>query len=112
MLTAEGIDNTLHLSNHEGLKRFLDGEVDICISCKKLQTGFSYPPADVGIIVSTATSTLTLVQTCGRIFRPLEGKHADVYILQAKDTSDENIDLNKAFGSIKVISEDMNTIKV
>ena len=96
-LNSRGIDNTLHLSNHEGLSRFINGEVDICISCKKLQVGFNYPEADVAIIVSTATAPLTLCQTIGRVIRPLDGKHADVYILLAEGTSDESIDENKIF---------------
>lgn len=96
-LDALGISNTLHLSSHEGLSKFINGEVDVCISCKKLQVGFNYPPADVGILVSTATSPLTLIQTLARVIRPMEDKHADVYILIAEGTSDESIKEGELF---------------
>lgn len=90
-LFSLGIDNTLHLSNQEGLSRFINGDVDVCISCKKLQVGFNFPEADVGIIVSTATAPLTATQTLSRIVRPLDGKHADIYFLLADGTSDDTL---------------------
>lgn len=101
-LDKRGYRNTLHLSGQEGLSRFLSGEVDICVSCRKLQVGFNYPKADVAIIVSTPISPLTLCQTVGRIIRPYEGKHADIFILVARNTSDENIDRNKIFIKEKI----------
>lgn len=110
MLDAKGIPNTLHLANREGLSKFINGEVNVCISCKKLSTGFNYPEADVGILVSTATAPLTLIQTSARVIRPKDGKHADVYILQATGTSDESIDEKQLFLKENIVHEDINNL--
>lgn len=106
LLHAKGIDNTLHLSTQEGLQRFLDGDVKVCISCKKLQVGFNCPAADVGIIVSTATAPLTATQTLARVIRPMEGKHADVYFLLAEGTSDESLIKDKDLFIKEAIKEE------
>lgn len=91
LLEKEGIDHTVHISGKEGLDRFISGEVDICISCKKLTTGFNYPEASVAIIMATATSPLTATQTLGRVIRPDPNnpdKHAIVVFLLANGTND------------------------
>lgn len=88
LLENEGIDHRIHVTGKEEMDDFIEGKTNILISCKKLSQGFNYPPANVGIIVSTATSPLTATQTLARIIRPLEGKEAKIYFILAKGTSD------------------------
>lgn len=91
MLDDYGIGHTIHISGKEGLDKFISGQVDICISCKKLTTGFNYPPADLAIIMATATSPLTATQTLGRVIRPDPSnpyKKATVIFLLADNTND------------------------
>ena len=64
---------------------------DIVLCCKKLQAGFNSPSTEVGIIVSTPVGKVTHIQTVGRILRPKEGKHANVYVLIAEGTTDEQL---------------------
>lgn len=106
LLTSKGINNTLHLSTQEGLSKFVNGEVDVCISCKKLQVGFNFPEADVGIIVSTATAPLTATQTLARVIRPNGDKHADVYFLLAEGTSDDSLSKDKTIFMKSAIKEE------
>lgn len=103
-LEDEGIGHTLHLSDQQGLDAFTSGETNIVVCCKMLSTGFSYVPADVAIIISPNTTELTLIQQIGRIIRPLDGKHADAYLLIAEGTSDEEILKKHIFerGKIKI----------
>ena len=111
-LNEMGIDNTLHLSSHEGLSRFVSGETNICISCKKLSVGFSYVPADVAILVSTAISEMHIVQEMARVLRPATGKHADIYILVANDTTDTSLCNDKGFFiRSRIIETNINDIK-
>ena len=88
-LTDSGTPHALHLSSKKDLQRFLSHEVDIVISCKMLQEGFNDPSADVAILVSSATTARSNIQIIGRVIRPMPGKHADIYVLLAENTSDE-----------------------
>lgn len=88
LLDKEGIEHCIHVTGKEEMDEFISGEKNILISCKKLSQGFNYPPANVGVIVSTATSPLTATQTLARIIRPLEGKEASIYFILAEGTSD------------------------
>lgn len=100
MLEEEGINHCLHLTGREGLDEFISGEVDICISCRKLNTGFDYPPADTAILVSTATSALTATQTLSRVIRPdpdNPDKQANIYILLAESTNDMELTKSNIF---------------
>ena len=106
----EGMKYTVHLSDQEGLEPFLSGDVNVCISCKKLSTGFSYNDADVAILVSSPTTELSIIQTLGRIIRPKEGKTADAYILIAEGTSDEEITKKHIFMKEKIFIEDIDTV--
>ena len=93
-LTDSGTPHALHLSSKKDLQRFLSHEVDIVISCKMLQEGFNDPSADVAIIVSSATTSRSHIQTIGRVIRPSDNKHADIHVLLANDTTD--LELTKA----------------
>ena len=91
MLDEQGIAHALHLNGNSQLQRFIDHEVDVVLSCKMLQEGFNDPSADVAIILSTATSARSHIQTIGRVIRPLPGKTADVHVLLAEGTTDDNV---------------------
>lgn len=105
-----GLNYTVHLSDQEGLDPFISGEVNVCISCKKLSTGFSYNDADVAILVSSPTTELSIIQTLGRIIRPKEGKKADAYILIAEGTSDEEIVRKNIFSRENIKIEDYDSV--
>lgn len=109
-LELKGIGHTLHLSDQQGLDAFINGETNIVVCCKMLSTGFSYVPADVAIIISPNTTELTLIQQIGRIIRPMDGKHADAYLLIAEGTSDEEIFKKHIFQRDKIKIEDYESI--
>lgn len=91
LLTKSGIKHCVHISGHEEVEKFISGEVNVCISCRKISTGFNYPPADTAILVSTATSAYTAIQTLSRVIRPdpdNPDKKANIYILLADKTND------------------------
>ena len=91
LLDAEGIDHCIHITGNEHLDEYIDDMKDIVLCCKKLQAGFNSPSTEVGIIVSTPVGKVTHIQTVGRILRPKEGKHANVYVLIAEGTTDEQL---------------------
>lgn len=88
MLDSEKIDYCVHINGDEHLDEYIDGLKDIVLCVHKLQSGFSNPSTDVGIIVSTALGNANHIQRVGRIIRPKEGKHADIYVLLADKTND------------------------
>ncbi|NBK25766.1 MAG: hypothetical protein EOM68_27590 [Spirochaetia bacterium] len=90
-LTDSGTPHALHLSSKKDLQRFLSHEFDIVISCKMLQEGFNDPSADVAIIVSSAITARSHIQTIGRVIRPADNKHADIHVLIANETTDKEI---------------------
>lgn len=83
-----GFKYCVHYTGKEELSEFTSGNVNICLTCRKINIGFNYPEADVGIMVSTALSADHLIQTAYRVMTQKEGKKADVYILLADGTSD------------------------
>ena len=85
---AEGISHCIHIAGNEHLGEYLDGMENIVLCCKKLNSGFSDPSTEIGIIVSTALGKANHIQRVGRIIRPKEDKHADVYVLLANETND------------------------
>lgn len=89
LLDKEGIEHCIHITGNEHLDEYIDDMKNIVLCCKKLQAGFNSPSTEVGIIVSTPVGKVTHIQTVGRILRPKEGKHANVYVLIAEGTSDE-----------------------
>ena len=91
LLNQEGIDHCIHITGNEHLEEYIDDLTNIVLCCKKLQAGFNSPSTEVGIIVSTPVGKVTHIQTVGRILRPKEGKHANVYVLIAEGTTDEQL---------------------
>lgn len=90
-LDERNIPHIAYINGDSGLQRFLDHDVDMVLSCKMLQEGFNDPTADVAIIMSTATSARSHIQTIGRVIRPAPGKVADVYVLLADGTTDGSV---------------------
>lgn len=91
ILNHKGIEHCIHIAGNEHLDEYLDGMSDIVLCCKKLNSGFSDPSTEVGIIVSTALGQANHIQRVGRIIRPKDNKHADVYVLLAEGTNDEEL---------------------
>lgn len=83
-----GISYCVHVTGDEHLDEYVDEMTNIVLCVKKLKAGFNSPTTTRGIVVSTALGKANHVQTIGRILRPLEGKHADVYVLLAEGTTD------------------------
>lgn len=113
MLEKEGISHCIHITGKEDLDRFLKGEVDVCVSCRKLNTGFNFPPADTAVLVSSATSPLTATQTLSRVIRPdpdNPDKKANIYILLAEDTNDMELIKNNIFIKSKMHVVNINDI--
>ncbi len=90
-LDSEGIPHALHINSRRELDSYKRKEVDIILSVKMLQEGFNDPSTDTAILLSTSTTARSHIQTIGRVIRPGPGKAADVYVLLAKDTSDESV---------------------
>lgn len=114
MLEDEGVPHCLHIKGREGLDEFLSGEVNVCISCRKLNTGFNYPPADTAILISSATSPLTATQTLSRVIRPDPNnpdKKANIYILLAESTNDMELTKSNIFIKSKLHTVDIDDIQ-
>ncbi len=90
-MSDAGIPNCKQVGYRKELHMFTAKEVNAILSVKMLQVGFNDPDTEVGIIVSTATTAQNHIQTIGRVIRAKEGKHADIYVLLAKGTTDENL---------------------
>ncbi|WP_256301662.1 DEAD/DEAH box helicase [Haloarchaeobius salinus] len=70
-----------------------DGFANVMLSVKALIEGVDVPSADVGIVRVSSGSVRQRIQTLGRILRTGENpdKQAELYVLYARDTVDENI---------------------
>lgn len=91
-LTDYEVPNVVYYSGKEkDLDKFMSGEIDVCISCRMLNTGFNKVDVEVGIIVATTTSPITTVQTASRMIRVDPNnpeKTAKIYYLLADGTND------------------------
>lgn len=58
-----------HHTKHKALKKYDQGELRILVTCKALDEGLNVSETDVGIIVSSTSSTRQRVQRLGRILR-------------------------------------------
>ncbi|MBF0450224.1 MAG: DEAD/DEAH box helicase family protein [Candidatus Magnetomorum sp.] len=70
------------------LENFRQGIYSILVTSKVLNEGVDVPEANVGIIVSGSGSIREHVQRLGRLLRAQEGKHAVLYELISKNTSE------------------------
>ncbi len=70
------------------LEMFRNGEVNALATSRVLDEGIDVPDATVGIVLSGSGSTRQFRQRLGRILRPSSGKHAVMYEVVAKGTSE------------------------
>ncbi|KPA11076.1 type III restriction protein res subunit [Candidatus Magnetomorum sp. HK-1] len=70
------------------LDQFRKGSYSILVTSKVLNEGVDVPEANVGIIVSGSGSIREHVQRLGRLLRAREDKHALLYELVSKNTSE------------------------
>ena len=77
--------------NRWGMEWFRQGVANTMFSVKALIEGVDVPSADLGIIRVSSSSVRQRIQTVGRILRKGRDKTAEIYVLFALDTVDENI---------------------
>ncbi|MBL4845113.1 MAG: DEAD/DEAH box helicase family protein [Planctomycetes bacterium] len=64
------------------------GEVPVLVTARVLNEGVDLPEVAVGVVLSGTATVREHVQRLGRILRRQEGKHAILYELVTKDTSE------------------------
>ena len=71
------------------LKSFDAGEFKMLVTSRVLNEGVDIQHAEVAIVMSGTGTVREHVQRLGRILRPAGEKHAILYELVAKDTTEE-----------------------
>jgi superfamily II DNA or RNA helicase len=71
------------------LQDFRSGVLRILVTSKVLNEGVDVPEASVAIVVSGSAAVREHVQRLGRVLRHRPGKHATLYEIIAKDTSEK-----------------------
>lgn len=92
-LWDEGIDCSIHIQGESTLKDFEEHRTNVLALCGMLREGWNMVDTNVVIMSSVNTRIIRNVQTIGRALRidpDNPDKHAYVYLMIAKDTSDEN----------------------
>ena len=62
----------------ESLTLFINGSIEVLLTCRALDEGFDLPDIEVGIIASMTKSPRQRIQRLGRILRKVEGKVAEI----------------------------------
>lgn len=70
------------------LEAFREGHLNVLVTSKVLNEGVDVPEASVGVVISGSGTVREHVQRLGRILRHQEGKHAVLYEIISKDTSE------------------------
>jgi len=70
------------------LSLFREGTLRALVSAQVLNEGLDVPEAEVGIIVASSRGEREHVQRVGRVLRPRPGKHALVYELVVRATTE------------------------
>jgi superfamily II DNA or RNA helicase len=84
VLQDMGIDcRTYHsklskIRSRQSLSLFIDGSIDVLLTCRALDEGFDLPDIEVGIVASMTKSPRQRIQRLGRILRKVEGKIAEI----------------------------------
>ena len=84
VLQEMGIDcRTYHsklskVRGRESLSLFIEGSIDVLLTCRALDEGFDLPDIEVGIVASMTKSPRQRIQRLGRILRKVEGKVAEI----------------------------------
>ncbi len=100
---SEGIPAWLFLDSRDVLEEFKRAKSGVLITAKKADEGINVPDANIGIIVSSRTTTQTreLIQRMGRVLRAAPGKKkATIYILVCRPTPVEIVELRRAVEAI------------
>lgn len=71
------------------LERFHSGEYSVVVTSQVLNEGVDVPAANVGIVLSGTSTIRENVQRLGRLLRKQADKHAILYEIVAKGTSEE-----------------------
>ncbi len=71
------------------LQHFNEGSVLALATSKVLNEGVNIPEASVAVVLSGSGSTREHIQRLGRILRPAPGKHAVLYEVVTRDSSEE-----------------------
>ena len=71
------------------LERFHSGEYPVVVTSQVLNEGVDVPAANVGIVLSGTSTIRENVQRLGRLLRKQTDKHAILYEIVAKGTSEE-----------------------
>lgn len=64
----------------ESLALFAAGKIDVLVNCMVLTEGWDCPPADVCILARGCGSVGLMLQMCGRVMRPADGKRGALVI--------------------------------
>ncbi len=80
-----------HKWNKWGMEWFRNDIANTMLSVKALVEGVDVPSADLGIVRVSSSSVRQRIQTIGRVLRKGRDKTAEIYVLFALDTVDENI---------------------
>lgn len=91
-LTKNNTEFTVHTSyEQDELPNFISHKTNILLTSKMIKEGFDDPTITTGIIMSTPLSERNHIQTIGRMVRQYPGKTANIYVLLAKNTTDEKL---------------------
>ena len=70
------------------MQMFREGRISVLVTSRVLDEGIDVPDASIGIVLSGSGSTRQFRQRLGRILRPSAEKHAVMYEVVAKGTSE------------------------
>jgi superfamily II DNA or RNA helicase len=79
---------TEEMERKEFLRRFKEGRNNVLVTSKVLDEGVDVPEASVAIVLSGSGSPRQFRQRLGRILRPGQGKHAMLYEVLSRDTTE------------------------
>ena len=82
---------SVHTSKEDTISDYINKKTNILITSKMIKEGFDDPSTHIGILVSTPLSHRNHIQTLGRIVRAYPNKNAEIHIILASGTTDENL---------------------
>ena len=88
------------------MQMFREGKVSVLVTSRVLDEGIDVPDASIGIVLSGSGSTRQFRQRLGRLLRPSADKHAIMYEIVAKGTSEYGTSKRRRKGVPGSISDD------
>lgn len=82
---------SVHTSKEDTISDYINKKTNILITSKMIKEGFDDSSTHIGILVSTPLSHRNHIQTLGRIVRAYPNKNAEIHIILASGTTDENL---------------------